>query len=191
MGAMNAKPMAMGSRSIRAWQAGMKHETRRLVRPLGLAPNATGVIGPAYSIGTIVWFREALQANPIPGDDGMFYDREIVYQADGLLASQRVWDWQRDVLPAIFMPRWACRYYARITSFRSERLHEMRDVDAVAEGVLVDLDGEESVLRYPGEWVEHYADWWDELHKKRGTRWMDNPWVWVYGLERMPENDPH
>ena len=82
----------------------------------------------------------------------------------------------------MFMPRWACRYYARVVSVRPERLQDISYGDAVAEGTLVPMP---SLLKteYLGQFTELYIDWWDILHKKPGTRSEDNPVIWRYVLE--------
>ena len=66
----------------------------------------------------------------------------------------------------------------RITSIRVERLQEIRDDDLDAEG---------------GLWREHadgastpraaFGRWWDSVHARPGTKWDDNPHVWVVAFE--------
>ena len=94
------------------------------------------------------------------------------------------WHWKRRYLSAMFMPRWACRYYARVVSVRPERLQDITDEDAAIEGTFVGQNFPLATHWYPGRLGEFYLEWWDSLHKKPGTRSQDNPWVWVYGLEK-------
>lgn len=196
-----AKPLIMGTRSIIAWQQGAKTQTRRLVRPEPLERLAVlqlvesmwfggEALGDAlfelkyqpYAVGDLVWIRERLRRFRKAPDmgGGML----VVYEADGRFALDdgqhaRVWTWKPDKLPAIFMPKWACRYYAKVVSVRPERLREMLHHDAVMEGTLIGLE----IPFGTASFRDLYFDWWNELHKKPGTRSEDNPWVWIYGLE--------
>ncbi len=74
-----------------------------------------------------------------------------------------------------FMPRWCSRTTLRIESVRAERLREISEADAKAEGVTPEaidcVSGEE--LRVAFRYL------WERLHGKPGTRWSDDPWVWV------------
>jgi len=87
--------------------------------------------------------------------------------------------------PSIFMPRWACRITLEITGLRVERLQEITEEDAEAEG--------ESWRDGGGSWdnpeiigaVENYAHLWDSLNAKRGYGWKTNPWVWVIEFGAM------
>jgi len=84
----------------------------------------------------------------------------------------------------IFMPRWASRITLELTEVRVERLQEITEADAIAEGCTatslhphVSADEHESAR-------EQYARVWDELNAKRGFGWNLNPWVWVLSFKR-------
>jgi hypothetical protein len=57
----------------------------------------------------------------------------------------------------------------RIESVRAERLQDITDDDAIAEGVIADGGGER--LRYQAVW--------DSINAGSGHGWDTNPWVWV------------
>lgn len=78
--------------------------------------------------------------------------------------------------PSIFMPKWAARIWLRVTDVRVERLQEMTEADAFAEGV---KGGD-----WLGDPVGRFAELWDELNAKRGHPWESNPWVWRIEFER-------
>lgn len=198
------KPLVYCRRSIIAWQQDAKIQTRRLARPLPerddwkLWQDSNGrwwwcerqgqmgfqlhPVRQPYAVDDLLWIREALKESTPAFDSSSV----TLYQADSRLAppwgNLRSWYWQRPKLPSIFMPRWACRYYARVVSVRAEPLRPITDEDAVAEGTLVGIKS--PTTWYEGKSAGLYLDWWDELHKKPGTRSEDNPWVFVYGLEK-------
>ena len=86
--------------------------------------------------------------------------------------------------PSIFMPRWASRILPDVTDVRVERVQDISEADAHAEGVehrehvlASYLDG--GVLR------GYYEALWDTINAKRpGCSWADNPWVWVITFPR-------
>lgn len=85
-------------------------------------------------------------------------------------------DWQmpeaadKGNVPSIFMPRWASRLTLEITAIRAERLHDISENDAVAEGCSGKIDG----LELPSE---QYRDLWKSINGNKS--WNANPWVWV------------
>jgi hypothetical protein len=87
--------------------------------------------------------------------------------------------WKR---PAIFMPRRASRINLEVSHIRTERLQEISDADAMAEGVLagdweyVDGEGTETAK-------ESYECLWDSINET--DAWSTNPWVWVIEFEQV------
>lgn len=83
---------------------------------------------------------------------------------------------------ARYMPRWASRLTLAITAHRVERLHEITEDDARAEGVFV-------MPRPPRSggpsFVSSFAALWDEINGERAP-WSSNPWVEVVSFERVP-----
>jgi hypothetical protein len=98
-----------------------------------------------YSIGDRLWVREA------------FSYREAIYSSRDLLpcGSPRPWYWADGNVadgdcsrpkPSIHMPRWASRLTLTVTDVRVQRLQEISEADAIAEGVV--NDG--SIFEIPG-----------------------------------------
>ena len=78
--------------------------------------------------------------------------------------------------PSIHMPKEAARIWLKVTDVRVERLQDMTDDDAEAEGC---FDYTSTALGFP--------DVWDSTIKKSDLDrygWDANPWVWVIDFER-------
>lgn len=91
--------------------------------------------------------------------------------------------------PSIFMPRDASRITLEITGLRLERLHDISEEDAAAEGWPgpdPTLSGVEEIRRaYPIGW---YAGLWNSIN---GVGAYDrNPWVWVISFKRISRQEP-
>lgn len=90
------------------------------------------------------------------------------------------WDCDNDNVrwrPAIHMPRWASRISLEITGVRVERLQDISEDDAIAEGV------KNSLHLSGGRFAnENYAHLWWSIHGDGA--WDKNPWVWVVEFKR-------
>ena len=91
--------------------------------------------------------------------------------------------------PSIHMPRWASRITLEITAIRVERLQEISEEDAEAEGVYehlrepqVECDGQ--VWHFPdASFVRGYISVWESIHGPGS--WAANPFVWVLEFKRV------
>lgn len=88
--------------------------------------------------------------------------------------------------PSIYMPRWASRITLEITGIRVERLRDISENDAKAEGVTIsggwNADGTNYGVNYTGP----FSHLWNAINCKRpGYAWADNPWVWVIEFKRI------
>lgn len=72
--------------------------------------------------------------------------------------------------PSIHMPRVASRILLEITKIGIERLNDISEADAIAEGMIADDD-------YCAE--EHFSMLWNEINGWGEKGWNANPWVWV------------
>jgi hypothetical protein len=79
------------------------------------------------------------------------------------------------------MPRWASRITLEITAVRVERVQDISEGDAKAEG-LQDWYGAEPAVTNRGR----FHAFWDSLNAKRGYEWDANPWAWVITFRRLP-----
>jgi hypothetical protein len=88
--------------------------------------------------------------------------------------------------PSIHMPRWASRITLKITDVRVERLHDISEADALAEGIVekpdriwwVDDGDPEHGFGSPRA---AYAELWSSINGPGS--WDANPWVWAVSFE--------
>lgn len=78
--------------------------------------------------------------------------------------------------PSIFMPRWASRLTLIVTDVRVERLQDISEADAIAEGCIP--DNESLNPNHIGPATSIYAHLWDEINGPGA--WDANPWVAAY-----------
>lgn len=81
----------------------------------------------------------------------------------------------------------------RITAIRQEKLQDISEEDAVAEGMrgVYQYFSWGDVYEGGDPPIEEYRKLWDSIHTKPGTRWQDNPNVFVlsFKLFRPPEKE--
>lgn len=97
-------------------------------------------------------------------------------------------DWQKDDIadvtkwkPSIHMPKEAARIWLKVTNVRVERLQEITEVQAQAEGCNSGLLTGACTAR------GQFEDLWNSTVKKSDLNrygWDANPWVWVIEFER-------
>lgn len=107
------------------------------------------------------------------------------------MESNRFWH----LKPSIHMPRWASRITLEVTAVRVERVQEISEQDAIAEGLPFNgsyyLGGVHRIKGTPKCWTlaaQAYRALWDNLNAKRGYGWDVNPWVWVIEFKRLTES---
>ncbi|MDL2268851.1 hypothetical protein LJC41_02590 [Desulfosarcina sp. OttesenSCG-928-G17] len=153
--------------------------------------------------------RETFRAWCVDGTDTIEDGyRHVRYKADGVeRKTETIWDLDCNEgpfeaglneepskwIPSIHMPRWASRITLRITGVRVEKLQDISEKDAIAEGIEWDEthNGFRGQIRHRGMSTWHsraseaFGFFWDTLNSKEGYRWKDNPWVWVVSFERI------
>ncbi|MGZ4992589.1 MAG: hypothetical protein ACXV8U_03170 [Methylobacter sp.] len=92
------------------------------------------------------------------------------------------------------MPRFVSRISLEITGIRVERLQDISEIDAIAEGIERTITGDgwrryadkdtESAGIYPCVTeIESYRSLWESLNGIES--WNANPWVWVVEFKRI------
>jgi len=127
------------------------------------------------------------------------------------------WDWDSIPTrwrPSIHLPRWASRITLEVTGVRVERVQDISEDDAYAEGIEYDVWDQAPVARKydtEDEWFQTWSDelelgytnyvdlerlaresfrtLWDSINAKRGYGWDANPWIWVveFKMREYPE----
>jgi hypothetical protein len=221
---INEKPILFSTDMVKAILAGNKIQTRRVVKPqFKVAHEVFTYQGNTYvqtellerdknplngcikcpygQAGDKLWVREAWQAAKEHGE----YDKSsVMYKAD---ITQRDldyegcdWDWR----PSIFMPRKFSRITLEITEARVQRVQEISEADAIAEGIPAfapnGIIQESTIPR------KQYSVLWDKINGKVHNRqftlddksnrhwvkdqvgeysWSSNPWVWCISFKRI------
>lgn len=188
---MAIKPILFNAEMVRAILDGRKSCTRRIVKPqqlIGMLPDKCKN-GAPYQIGDILYVRETWCMYGKLDDFDHVIDgtEKYYYLADGanptpyncFLVQRNGYDEYKDTPvwhPSIHMPKEAARIWLKVTDVRVERLQEMTDDDAEAEGC---FDYTSTALGFP--------DVWNSTIKNSGLDrygWNANPWVWVIEFEQ-------
>ncbi|MGO0792773.1 hypothetical protein ACTOWA_23205 [Herbaspirillum seropedicae] len=231
---MKERPILFSAPMVRAILAGDKTQTRRIMKP---QPSINGQWHhlPTYGasseqafregapcftpcpygqLGDRLWVRETwrgiVEISPpdaVKPDYGVAryvpaqeHCKRVEYAATG----------QRDAdpwRPSIHMPRWASRFLLEVTGVRVERLQDIREEDALTEGIeknwtgdpgrgqngfgtvgwipdcgwinyMEDMDGEPAYTPQ-----DSFRSLWQSINGR--ASWEANPWVWVIGFRRI------
>lgn len=195
---------------VRALLAGRKTQTRRLLNPQPIEVTGRGRRiyrdedwrkswrdggddDLPHAVGDRLWVREAAWIAPAGWTDSPVnpmgpHRQEVAYAADdrsGCTAAAAK-DYKLRLRTSIYMPRWASRLWLTVTDVRVQRLQDISEADAIAEGLepteqdgarfWVDPVDFEEAWRNP---CLSYRSLWDSLHTDPGTRWADNPWIYA------------
>jgi hypothetical protein len=152
-------------------------ETRKIVRvPWRSGKDIAGNLIPPFGFpGARLWVRETWQYDPAG-------QLPLIYRATSPAgyAEMPGYLWRSP----IFMPHRASRLTLEIQSIRVERLQEISEDDACAEGFSTNGLG---CTTAPGALlpcVSLFAEGWDQVSGKRASR-ESNPWVWVLTFKRI------
>lgn len=120
---------------------------------------------PYRVAGDRLWVRETFALHDKLKPPIVYYraDDPTCYGSDG------AWT------PSIFMPRWASRITLEITHVRVERVQEISQADAKAEGM-------KSSATRSAKFA--FIDLWDSIHGK-GAFWERNDWVWMLEFRKL------
>lgn len=214
---MKVRPILFSAPMINALLDGRKTQTRRVVKNemaysclTGDCPHdlqtecdkAMQATCPYGQPGDLLWCRETWATNKVIRHPQR--EKNLLFKADyrdnsgqsqntlsvamlinAGLDSGSGGKWK----PSIFMPRIASRLTLETTGVRVERLQDISEEDARAEGVKIPVCRAENgdirwLRRMCGPYIpkdssfrEHYALLWSEINGE--VSWNANPWVWA------------
>jgi hypothetical protein len=152
---MADKGIIFSAPMVRALLDGRKTQTRRLIQPT-TKPIQTGDILASWP--TDAFIRQGARFRPpyTPGD--RLYVRENFYQFGGPVAyaADGAPAFPRKMTPCIHMPRWASRLWLAVTDVRVQRLQDIAEAEAIAEGVVWQEPSEED-LQWAAEQAVEYG----------------------------------
>ena len=157
----------------------------------GVGPSGESAFKPPYVPGDILYVRETWcdtngTSYPIlyKADMPMHWDAENTEMGITVDLRAKDYKWR----PSIHMPKEAARLFLKVTNVRVERLQDIDEEGAKAEGANScngkHVGFKEKMRRSD---VERFADIWDSTIKPADIPiygWDANPWVWVIEYER-------
>jgi hypothetical protein len=196
---MKERPILYNGPMVRACLAKTKRQTRRVMKP---QPSSVDELGRWYRMssggeslncyscpygqkGDRLWVRETWSHDAPDLDtcrrghesDGTFYGPYYKATASRFELTSLRWR------PSIHMPRWASRITQTITEVRVERVQDISEADALAEGVMewaaVHCSRNPEDELYPRAYFELL---WNSINKG-AYAWDVNPRVWVISFE--------
>jgi hypothetical protein len=228
---MKERPILFSAPMVKAILEDRKTQTRRVLNPqpsggvqyhpcaphCAINGNGDRLLCKFGKHGDRLWVRETHFINHFLGSkcpEAERDDVEIFYRAtdDKFIRSSEDTEglaWK----PSIHMPRWASRITLEITGVRVERLQDISEADAIAEGGQWTDNGPRHWAK-PGATFEElnpvngwnegwshigqtdqdkclssaimsYANLWESIN---GTgSWDHNPWVWVLEFKRVEQ----
>ncbi|HCD2060003.1 TPA: hypothetical protein NBJ75_002074 [Serratia marcescens] len=208
---MKERPVIFNSEMVRAILDGRKTQTRRAIsdRHLHLIDVASQV-GECYplesgidhansqsyfrehcpfgQVGDRLWVRETfmdLTGTGIESTTGKF--EGFAYRADtpaGSYGDEVRKEYGLKWTPSLHMPRKACRIMLEITAVRVERLNDISEEDARAEGV---APSQHIITPTEALYRVGFLKLWQSIYGEES--WRANPWVWVIEFRRLEVRD--
>lgn len=216
---MKERPILFSGAMVRALLAGTKTQTRRVVK---MKPHQqieergdgtpwpwmydserdadAWLTCPYGQPGDRLWVREAWQHSnhpygPYDEDCMVFYRADFLDDVHGPDGEKSPEGHYRTWRPSIHMPRTASRIVLEIKSVRVERLHDISEADAIAEGIeraddFFDCrcwraydEPKGSDVVFPDDPIGSYASLWMSINGPGS--WDANPWVWALEFRRL------
>lgn len=181
---MSERQIIFSTPMVKAILDGRKTQTRRVVKPQAEKYNSVllkpYIIYPCDNIyefgdfcepikcpygqpGDVLWVRETWTEI----ENRILYKSDLYNESCGELTIK----WK----PSIHMPRKYARIFLEVTNIRVERVQDITNDDAKAEGI----------IRPDELYIAQFPALWNSINDKRGFGWSVNPWVWVVEFKRI------
>ncbi len=220
---MRERSILFSGPMVRAILSGQKTQTRRAAKKPVRHPDLGNLYTPGALVlehepqhvieracpygqpGDRLWVREATIKVEDHGYEGPVYVESDEGRAclEGGLAPGpddcvEVEPWELRIRPSIHMPRRYCRIVLEIVSVRVQRLQDISDADAQAEGVeghyiedgwywrnymLSDADAAVSPMLTSAK--DSFRSLWESI--SGAGAWDANPWVWAVEFRRITQ----
>ncbi|MBB4813876.1 hypothetical protein HNP03_002503 [Pseudomonas rhodesiae] len=214
---MKERPILFSAPMVRAILEGRKTVTRREVKkrpaldclaagfePAFLTLPGNADLCPYGKPGDRLWVRETTEIDEQTSDGVVLSkysaDGEPVHYSSGddpeYNGTVAHWDYPRRSRPSIHMKRWACRILLEITDVRAERLQDISEDQAKAEGVRLMRDCSDTWVSRegPGSLVtpwptakEAFSDLWNTINGPQA--WAANRWSGWSSSSRWSANE--
>ncbi|WP_445454087.1 hypothetical protein [Flavobacterium sp. 25HG05S-40] len=209
---MKTKPILFSTPMVQAILNGTKTQTRRVLKPQpketpnGLYFDAPGCKlsngnlrysgihtpwndKPYGQVGDVLWVREKFRilrhcdTKEIAGYEFIAGHEEFYKVRENQMPKVK---WK----PSIHMPKEACRLFLQIKSIRVERLNDITETDAIAEGI--ERINPEGMMAFRSYAVKHdtevfpivsFHTLWQKINGP--TSWVKNSFVWVIEFEQI------
>jgi hypothetical protein len=208
---MKERPILFNGQMVRAVLEGRKTQTRRVIKHEGKIAVIQQSCGPMVlerydaatesgftlpcpygHVGDRLWVREAHRLVNCECPETCRQPGMVWYEADQSGYENASLNKLR---PSIHMPRWASRITLEITSVRVERLQDINEEDAIAEGIerhysepypekIWWKSSNDRDIAY-GNPRPAFGFLWDSINGKGDFRWDKNPYVWVITFKRI------
>ncbi len=226
---MNFKSILFSTEMVQAILDGRKTQTRRILKSrhesgrFAICKNIDGQVEQICSLGwdeenvekdnicpyghpgDVLWVRESWNVTTLissTSKSDVLGTKTIRYKADNdqfNRCTKRSMKWK----PSIYMPKEACRLFLKVKNVRVERLQDITEEDAIAEGIEYNngkinntLSGyrfyvntePKSIVPLTKCPINSFRSLWEKINGIQS--WKTNPWVWVISFERInkPEN---
>lgn len=200
---MKARPILFSTPMVQALLGGRKTQTRRVVNAkwLPLVEEVLRCNGkwifeaidydlttPYGNIGDLLYVRETFTDEACATSMCYKADFPIVWPGDRTECGDKIIQKATEYKfrPSIYMPRWASRITLESTHIRVERIQDISEEDAIAEGIyMCDSgcfwwdSGTQKSCYYSA--TSAYAGLWELINGK--ASWDANPFVWILGFK--------
>ncbi|RMD04926.1 hypothetical protein D9O40_00835 [Clostridium autoethanogenum] len=208
------KPILFNTEMVQAILQGRKASTRRIIKPqpkyalrqrnIDKGTNDWNEYGNKidevtgsnwgtgricrYKPGDILYVRETWANTWTPdGEEG------FVYRADGEPPEFPYWGNEKQCkdevwIPSIHMPKIAARIFLKVTDIKAQRLQDITEDEAKAEGITEKASYDEYTQKFFNSDNDNYkygfGKLWNSCGYKWPSSWSGNPWVWVIEFQR-------